>query len=163
MLMWGTDVAVGCLPQTQFGSPRIHFRAVEGGRAQSLRKVPPVGLEPTLYRRFQGSSRERTTGAIWCQTCMFTYALPPPWCHQMKENAREWRQEWRLQRLEDPMAPRCFAILRVSVSAELTSVVLGFHLEEFLNVYFRDLLVRGRPVNIQSPLDTSVRLVPLPQ
>ena len=30
MFMWGTDVAVGCLPQTQFGSPRIHFRAVEG-------------------------------------------------------------------------------------------------------------------------------------
>ncbi|WP_182141912.1 recombinase family protein [Schaalia sp. JY-X169] len=40
--------------------------------------VPPVGLEPTLYRRFQAPPREQPIGAMWCQTCMFTYALPPP-------------------------------------------------------------------------------------
>ena len=121
MYTLGTDAAVGYLPQTQFGSQRKHFRAVEGVHAQSLRKVPPVGLEPTLYRRFQAPPREQPIGAMWCQTCMFTYALPPPWRHQTKENAREWR----LQGRADPMAPRSFVILRVSVSAELTSVVLG--------------------------------------
>ncbi|WP_398396709.1 helix-turn-helix domain-containing protein [Schaalia sp. JY-X169] len=39
MYTLGTDAAVGYLPQTQFGSQRKHFRAVEGVHAQSLRKV----------------------------------------------------------------------------------------------------------------------------